>query len=89
MQQEPKIFEVTDRYTARDVAAFVADYAEELAEMAGRAGLKFLSQLLTMVSMEAGSILAMEMKEQPDEPRELPVAHHQIVLGTQAPAEPL
>ncbi len=88
MQHEPEILEVTDGYTARDVAAFVADYAEELAGMAARAGLKFLSQLLTMASMETGSILAAEMKEQPDE-QPKPLTHHQIVPETHAPAEPL
>ena len=89
MQQEPKIFETTDGYTARDVAAFVADYVEELAEMVGKAGLKFLSQLLTMVSMEAGSILTPEMNEQPDEQPKLPMAQHQIEVGIHAAAEPL
>lgn len=89
MQQEPKIFEATDGYTARDVAAFVADYAEELAEMAGKAGLKFLSQLLTMVSMEAGSVLAAEIKEQPDKKPKFPAAQHQIAAGIHAAAEPL
>lgn len=78
MQQEPKISEATDGYTARDVAAFVADYAEELAEMAGKAGLKFLSQLLTTVSIEAGSVLATEIEEQPDEQPKFPAAQHQI-----------
>jgi hypothetical protein len=88
MQQEPKIFEATDGYRARDVAAFVADYAEELAEMAGKAGLKFLAQLLTTVSMEAGSVLSTETKEQPDKQPKLPATQHQKAAGIQAAAEP-